>query len=168
MPETRGGAKSTPEDTTNTEKPTESIMAAEAEPTLKAIFDMVKNTNATVTTMETRLKHLEEEGHPEIKKLSDRIANLTTSVNNYTDQIATLETTVKEQNTTIKALTGRVEDLERERRAHNLILEGIPEKTNENVRATVDDLIRNLGLDFGEDWCDTIYRKGQNNKQTTG
>ena len=99
MPNTRLGAKSAknnPESTTATSKEN---MAAEAEdqPTLKAIFDMVKKTNTTVTTMEIRLKRLEEEGHPEITKLSTQINELTTSVNTYTDQITTLETTVKEQ-----------------------------------------------------------------------
>ena len=115
MPETRGGAKSTLKDPTTTEVNTNTNMAADAEPTLKAIFDMVKNTNTTVTTMEVRLKHLEEEGHPEIKKLSTQIADLTTSVNNYTDQVTTLEATVNEQKSTIKTLTGKVESLELEK-----------------------------------------------------
>ena len=170
MPNTRLGAKSAknnPESTTATSKEN---MAAEAEdqPTLKAIFDMVKKTNTTVTTMEIRLKRLGEEGHPEITKLSTQINELTTSVNTYTDQITTLETTVKEQNSTIQALTVKVHELERVNRVHNLILEGIPETANENVRAKVDDLLRDLGLNFGDDWCDIIYRKGPKPKQTTG
>ena len=168
MPETRRGAKSTPEDTTTPVTPTNLNMAAGGEPTLKDIFDMVKNTNQTVTTMEIRLKNLEEEGHPEMKKLSAQIDDLTKSVNNYTDQVTSLETTVNEQKQQIKTLTEKVKDLEREKRAHNLILEGIPEAANKNVRATVDNLLRDLGLDFGEDWCDSIYRKGARGKQTTG
>ena len=168
MPETRRGAKCTPEDTTTPVTPTNLNMAAGGEPTLKDIFDMVKNTNQTVTTMEIRLKNLEEEGNPEMKKLSAQIDDLTKSVNNYTDQVTLLETTVNEQKQQIKTHTEKVKDLEREKRAHNLILEGIPEAANENVRATVDNLLRDLGLDFGEDWCDSIYRKGTRGKQTTG
>ena len=83
-----------------------------------------------MTTMETRQNRLEEEGHPEIKKLSTQITELTLSVNNYIDQIVSLETTVKEQKTTIEALTVKVDGLECISRSHNIFLEGIPETPN--------------------------------------
>ena len=120
----------------------------------------------TVTTIELRLKHLEEEGNPELKKLSDQLTELTTSVNGYTDQISILETTVTEQKSTIARLTDKIGELEHQRRIHNLIIEGIQESTNEIVRAKIDELFEDLGLDFGADWCDLIYRMGQR-KQTT-
>ena len=102
MPTTRTGATSITENP-NLDTTSKNIMAAkEDEPTLQAIFNMVKNTNDTVTTMEIRLKRLKEDGTPEIKKLSE----LTTSVNSYTDQIGELENTVKDQKVTIKQLIG--------------------------------------------------------------
>ena len=118
MPTTRTGATSITENP-NLDTTSKNIMAAkEDEPTLQAIFNMVKNTNDTVTTMEIRLKRLKEDGTPEIKKLSE----LTTSVNSYTDQIGELENTVKDQKVTIKQLTEKVDRLETQNRSHNLII----------------------------------------------
>ena len=167
MPKTRTGATSITE-SSDLDKPCAktNMAAKEDEPTLQAIFNMVKNTNTTVNTMEIRLKCLEEEGTPEIKKLSDQIEALTTSVNTYTDQIGELETTVKNQKVTIKKLTDKIDSLETQNRAHNLIIEGIAESANENVRSKIDNLFEDLELDFGTDCCDLIYRKGPK-KQTT-
>ena len=108
-------------------------MAAETEPTLKAIFDMVKSTNNTVTSMEICLKRLEEEGNPAIKKISTQLTDLTTNVTAYTDQIATLEATVTTPKQEIIELSSKVTELEKLKRVHNLIVEGIPETTNEDV-----------------------------------
>ena len=142
-------------------------MVENQEPTLKAIFDMAKNTNNTVTTMETRLKRLEEEGNAEINQISTKLTELTTSVNTYTDQITKLEATVHIQKETINDLTAKVQDLEWQNRIHNLIVEGIPEMANEDIRNKIDLLFEDLELDFGTDCCDFIYRMGQH-KQTTG
>ena len=167
MPITRTGATSIkgkvnpPEDITTTK------MADNTnEPSLREIFDMVKNTNDSVTSMEQRLKRLEEEGNPELKKMSDEMTKLTTSINGYTDQITELEATVKTQKVTIHELTEKINDLETLNRSHNLIVEGIAKSNNENVRSKIDELFEDLGLDFGAEWCDLIYRKGPK-KQTT-
>ena len=89
----------------------------------------------------------------------------TLSVNGYTDQIGELEATVKTQRETIKTLTTKVENLENYKRSHNLIIEGVTETANENVRAAIDKLFEDLELDFGAEWCDLIYRMGPK-KQT--
>ena len=167
MPRTRTGAKSITENLENIQPSADINMAADDQPTLKAIFDMVKTTNNTVTTMEQRLKRLEEEGNPEINRISNQLTELTTSVNTYTDQITKLEATVNTQQRTINDLTDKVQDLEQRNRIHNLIVEGVPETTNEDVRNKIDLLFEDLGLDFGTDCCDFIYRMGQR-KQTTG
>ena len=167
MPKTRSGANATPETSDSTENLDNTNMAAENEPTLKAIFDMVKSTNNTVTSMEIRLKRLEEEGNPEIKKISTQLDDLTTNVTVYTDQIASLEATVTTQKQEIVELSSKVSELEKQRRVHNLIVEGIPETANEDVRYKIDQLFEDLDLDFGTDCCDFIYRMGQR-KQTTG
>ena len=167
MPTTLTGAKSITDITDILQPNANTNMVADQEPTLKAIFDMVKNTNLTVTTMETRLKRLEEEGNPEINRLSTQMTELTTSVNAYTDQITKLEATITDQKQTIHKLTDKVQELERQNRIHNLIVEGIPESLNEDVRNKIDLLFEDLGLDFGTACCDYIYRMGQR-KQTTG
>ena len=149
MPTTRTGATSITEKTDTPQPNQETNMAAEPEPTLKAIFDRVKNTNNTVTTMESRLKRLEEEGNPEITRISTQLTDLTTSVNTYTDQITKLEATVTAQKATMNELSVKVQGLERQNRVHNLIIEGIPETANEDVRNTIDELLEDLGLDFG-------------------
>ena len=167
MPKTRTGANTIQERDDISKNPENTNMAAEAEPTLKDIFDMVKCTNSTVTSMEIRLKRLEEEGNPEIKKISTQLTDLTTNVTAYTDQIATLEATVTTQKQEIINLSSKVSELEKLKRIHNLIVEGIPETPNEDVRYKIDQLFEDLDLDFGTDCCDFIYRMGQR-KQTTG
>ena len=116
--------------------------------------------------METRLKRLEEEGNPEMKKLTDKIDQLTTSVNEYTDQIRVLEATVSAQEVIITTLTDKVEELEHRHKVHNLVIEGVSESADENVRSTIDKLFEDLELEFGAEWCDLIYRMGKK-KQTT-
>ena len=140
-------------------------MVAETEPTLKAIFNMVKSTNNTVTSMEIRLKGLEEEGNPEIKKILTQLTDLTTNVTAYTDQIATLEATVTTQKQEIIELSIKVTELEKLKGVNNLIVEGIPETTNEDVRYKIDQLFEDLDLDLGTDCCDFIYRMGQASRQ---
>ena len=161
MPKTRTGEKTTPETSDKSENLDITNMAAENEPTLKAIFDIVKSTNNTVTSMEIRLKRLEEEGNPEIKKISTQISEQTTNITVYTDQIASLEATVTTQKQEIIELSSKVSELEKLRRVHNLIVEGIPETTNEDVRYKIDQLFEDLDLDFGTDCCDFIYKMGQ-------
>ena len=113
MPKTRSGANATPGISDSTENLDNTNMAAENEPTLKAIFDIVKSTNNTVTSMEIRLKRLEEEGNPEIKKISTQLDDLTTNVTVYTDQIASLEATVTTQKQEIVELSSKVSELEK-------------------------------------------------------
>ena len=167
MPQTRAGAKTTDTSSDITKSLDQTNMAAEKEPTLKDIFEMVKNTNTTVNAMETRLKHLEDDGNQEIKKISIQIQSLTANVNLYTDQITQLETTVNEQKVIIDTMAIKLQEMEIQRRAHNLIIEGIDENANENVRMKVDKLLEDLGLNFGHDWCDVIYRMGQKKQTTT-
>ena len=63
MPITRTGANSTKDKSDATVQNGKSNMAAtNVKPSLEAIFDVVKSTNQTVTSMETRLKRLEEKG----------------------------------------------------------------------------------------------------------
>ena len=64
-------------------------------------------------------------------------------------------------------MVNKLQELETQRRAHNLIIEGIAETANENIRLKVDKLFEVLGLEFGQDWCDTIYRMGQKKQTTT-
>ena len=167
MPQTRSETKSTSKNSGTADANQQTNMATVNESTLKDIFEMVKNTNTTVNSMEIRLKHLEDEGNQEIKKISTQLQTLTTNVNQYTDQINELESTVKEQQKTINTMVNKLQELETQRRAHNLIIEGIAETANENVRLKVDKLFEELGLEFGQDWCDTIYRMGQKKQTTT-
>ena len=128
MPQTRAGANTIPDKSTPLQTDINTNMATDPETTLKAILDMVRNTNSTVTMMETRLKRLEEESNPEINCISTQLTELTTSVNAYTDQISKLETTVTTQQQVNTDLTAKVQDLECQNRIHNLIVEGIPER----------------------------------------
>ena len=88
---------------------------------------MVKNTNTTVTSMEIGLKHLEDEGNQEIKKVSTQLQSLTTNINHYTNQITELEKAVKGQKVMIDSMANKIQEMENHRRAHNLIIEGIAE-----------------------------------------
>ena len=53
MSQTRAGKNKIPDKNTPSQADINTNMAADSEPTLKAIIDMVKNTNGTVTMMET-------------------------------------------------------------------------------------------------------------------
>ena len=39
-------------------------------------------------------------------------------------------------------------------------MEGLPESNNEDIRATIDELLNDIGCNFTVDWCDSVYRMG--------
>ena len=111
-PSARSEAKSTGNSQDQPENTEQDKMAAEKKPTLRDIFEMVKNTNTTVTNMEIQLKHLEYEGNQEIQRVSTQLQSLTTNINHYTDQITELEKAVKGQKVIIDSMANKIQEME--------------------------------------------------------
>ena len=66
----------------------------------------------------------------------------------------------------ITTLTDKVEELEHRHKVHNLVIEGVSESADENVRSTIDKLFEDLEIEFGAEWCDLIYRMGKKKQMT--
>ena len=61
---------------------------------------------------------------------------------------------------TIEKLEERFDSMERKQKSHNMIIEGVKEKHNENLRLIVDEMLEDMGVSFNVEWIDCIYRVG--------
>ena len=47
-----------------------------------------------------------------------------------------------------------------DKHSHNVVIEGIKESNNEDLRSIIDNLFSDLELDYTVEWCDAIFRLG--------
>ena len=71
-----------------------------------------------------------------------------------------LQKNIDVQQATIHKLENKVEQLENDKRSHNLIIEGLREEDNKDLRATIDELLADIEMNFNVEWCDSIFRMG--------
>ena len=60
--------------------------------------------------------------------------------------------------TVIRQLTSKINILEQERRNHFVIIEGLPEDRNDNLRRKLDELFMAPELPYDSEWIDLAYR----------
>ena len=141
--------------------------AEEVEPTLSDIAKALTLLTATVNSVQTTLNEQIVSHKKEVetnaqnhKDLKQELADIKDELNTVTNKAEEIDTVNKEQAAKIKVLEEKVQDYENEKRSHNVIIEGLPESNNEDIRATIDGLFNDLGLDFSVEWCDSVYRMG--------
>ena len=148
-------------------EPTPASSDSEAELTLADIAETLKTLTRTITSVKQTLDQqvdkqvveskTNENNHEELKRELKDIKEELTAVTKRADESDTVN---KVQAIRIEQLENKISDLEDEKRSHNIIIEGIREKNNEDIRGIVDDLLKDLGLNYNVEWCDSIYRLG--------
>ena len=97
----------------------------------------------------------------EAQKKSDVKLNwIEKNTTELSDRIVTLEKEVDSKSRRIDRLEKKIEEFEQTSRSHNVIIEGLQEENNENLRKKLDDLFEALELPYDSEWIDTAYRMG--------
>ena len=142
-------------------------MAAKKELTLQDVIDSVKSSlKETEERIEEQIKVNTQKIDASSKSTENKLLSMERSLNEFTDRVVTLEQENQTQASNIKQLEKKVEILEHAARSHNVIVEGILEEKNENIRQKIDELFEQLDLPFDSDWVDSVYRIGVRNDNT--
>ena len=132
--------------------------------TLKDVIDQMKESmHELETKMEKKIDENAKKFEARCKTSDEKLDKIEANTNDMSDRITTLEQEVDSKNKTIQTLQSRVETLEEERRNHNVIIEGLPEEKNGNLRRTLDDLFGFLEVSYDSEWADSVFRIGVKN-----
>ena len=147
--------------------PTKPKMAEQNELTLQDVIDLMKaSLKETEERIEKQIKENTTKLEDRSKIAETKLDNMEKSLNDFTDQVVTLERDNKEQAATIQKLEKKVEILEQASRSHNVIIEGIMEDKNEDIRKKIDELFEALNLQFDSEWVDLVHRIGVKNENS--
>ena len=110
--------------------------------------------------LDEQVKILQKNINDANKKIEDKIDNVETGLTEQSDAMSQLQKQCDSQLETITKLESRLEMSERKQRSHNMLIEGIKETNNENLRLIVDEMLEDLETTFNVEWIDSIYRLG--------
>ena len=108
-----------------------------------------------------------------VSEMNEKIAELTVSVARESAdkqalaadlETAKMKCTLLEMK--VDKIERRLETLDEERRCLNIVIDGIPESDTKHIKPTIGELVQDLGLSFGINDTDSVYRLGA--KQPTG
>ena len=88
------------------------------------------------------------------------LANIEQGISTNSDTVTALQKTIDTQQKTIYKLEERLSQLENKQCSHNLVVEGLKENNNEDVRDLIDRMFADMEVSFNVEWCDSIYRMG--------
>ena len=152
-----------------TEPNTDAIMATPKpkELTLQDILNSIDSLETRLTAkMDEQVKTLQETQAATNKITEKKISGLEKAVNDQSDEMSRLHNRCDRQSTIIEKLESKVENLENRQRNHNMLIEGLKETNNENLRMIIDEMLQDLGVSFTVEWIDSIYRVGPKRKPT--
>ena len=142
-------------------------MAEKKELTLQDVIDSMKGfLKETEERIKTQIKENSRKIEEGSKKATDKLEQRERSLNEFTERVVTLEQENHMQAETIKRLVKKVDIMEQAYRSHNIILEGLSEDKNENLRKKIDELFEEIDLPFDSEWTDTIHRIGVRNEKS--
>ena len=110
--------------------------------------------------LDEQVEILQKSQNAATKKIEDKINNMEKGLNDQSDEMTLLRTKCDSQHETISRLESRLEAVERRQKSHNLIIEGVKEMPNENLRVIVDEMLSDMETTFDVEWIDCIYRLG--------
>ena len=159
-----------------------SNMAAKKPLTLEDIMlEMRKNaadTKKSLTNLETKIDKNREtlDAHIQSNKeemaalqsrtkaSEDTVKQLETRLTQLTDDMLELQRDNRKQKRVIELLDQKEKKQELDRKKQNIIIEGLPEKENENPRLAVTTLLTSIGVNRADDIMLTAFRLGTVNK----
>ena len=94
------------------------------------------------------------------KKVETKLDTIEKGLSDQADEVTRLQKKCDTQQTTINKLESRLEILERKQRSHNMLIEGLKETKNENLRLIIDEILEDIETTFNVEWVDSIYRVG--------
>ena len=74
---------------------------------------------------------------------------------------AGLKTQITVHGTRLTEIEVKIEQLERKRRRTTLVIDGVKEKENEDIAATVGEIFTDVGVDYNTTVCVNLYRRGR-------
>ena len=108
-----------------------------------------------------------------VSEMNEKIAVLTVSVVCESAEKQALAADLETANMKCTLLEMKVDKIERrletvdeESRRLNIVIDGIPESDTKHIKTTIGELFQDLGLSFGINDTDSVYRLGA--KQPTG
>ena len=144
-----------------------SNMADKPALTLQDVLDQMKG---SIKTLESKLeKKIDENAEKVTSSLKTSENKLDTIDKNTADlsmRVGALEKEVVTKDRYINLLTKKINDLEQDKRNYHVIVEGLPEDRNDNLRKKLDDLFAALELPFDSEWIDIAYRIGVKNDKS--
>ena len=133
-------------------------MAAKPELSFQDVLDQM---TTSMTLLEKKLESKFDEHAKKIeatqKASENKLNQIEKNTSDISDRIVTLEKDVDTKTRRINILETKIEELEQVNRSHNVIIEGLQEGNNENLRSKLDDLFETLELPFDSEWVDTVY-----------
>ena len=142
---------------------------------LKKMQTSNEELKARFSSIETALKdHIETSKAAttnlirDVQKISKALDEQHDTNNDVDQRITKLESRSGVQTNYIAKLELRISQIEEDKRKTNLILDGVVEQDNENVREIVSSLLVDLGVSFGLQDVVNAYRLGQKRDTVTG
>ena len=159
--ETRSNSDRKPKGTETLPLPKSNMAEGKSNLTLQDVMN-------SITNLEKKLNKKIDEQSSDIKKNQDeksekiqsQLKTIEDGLSTNSDTVTTLQKNIDAQQATIHKLENKVEQLENDKRSHNLIIEGLREEDNEDLRATIDELLADIEMNFNVEWCDSIFRMG--------
>ena len=131
------------------------------EPTIQDVLNSIKNMELRLDAkMDEQVKILKTNQEASDKKIEGKINNIEKGLSNHSDEMSLLQKKSDRQQATITKLEARIKSMERKQKSHNMLIEGLKEKNNENLRLIVDEMLEDMEISFNVEWIDCIYRVG--------
>ena len=155
--ETRSNSDRKPKGTETLPLPKSNMAEGKSNLTLQDVMN-------SITNLEKKLNKKIDEQSSDIKKNQDeksekiqsQLKTIEDGLSTNSDTMTALQKNIDAQQATIHKLENKVEQLENDKRSHNLIIEGLREEDNEDLRATIDELLADIEMNFNVEWCDSI------------
>lgn len=128
---------------------------------LDLLREMKEESKNQLRSLESDLGKSVELCHSDISELVKKIDKQSEIIKNYETLFEKVNQTNLALTKRVKELENRVEDLEQYSRANCLEINGIPEKSNEQLMEVVKKVGSSLGLQINESDIDACHRLGQ-------
>ena len=166
MPVTTRSVADKSDEKANGQEP-DAIMATAAQkpkpkdPTIQDILDSISKLEVKLDgKLDEQVRTLKENQDEAFKKVETKFVNFEQDLSNQADAMSILQKQCDTQRATIDKLVECLDSMEKRQKKHNMIIEGVKEKQNENLRLIIDEMLEDMGVSFNVEWVDCIYRVG--------
>ena len=144
-----------PADILSYDLPKETNMAAKQDLTLQDVINQLSTSIKHLETkLETKIDANADKVTNTLKVSADKLDNIDRNTADLNQRVGNLEKEAIAKDRVIRQSTSKIDILEQERRNHFVIIEGLPEERNDNLRRKLDELFMALELPYDSEWID--------------